>query len=956
MEKKSKIYLFVFLLLTILILVPFRHYLSDFESFSSEISENVHSSAERTITKQWIKNPTFDDPIKPIWFWKNGTEGDNSDMNATTSPDQANYEVLGEMQTSNILSGNVNSSTWYGWGIYNNSDYLLPDHTEINATGCYVYHYLDENENGGAGQVHNFPSVHFKKNVNMPVDMSDYEITFASLEVFFNASVDANVDAPGDSVGQSAIWDSATFYVEISDLNSSYAFRVAENKTQTLGQDSPPILTIPDRELSYVSENDLITALNLALEKDVGHSRFTLIMGIDIYCEDNDFPDYDLWNALIFKSFNLTFTYEKKINQFTSLSWNQIGNTITGGNIQIRDAIFNFNYSIDKSWPTTAPLSEINFYINDRKFEEGSIKISSATSTFQEAKPGGFNVTTFILKDINITVSIETFIKDTFELNESITISIDDVFLNITYIETFTDYPTELTLFLNSDDKTSDPVIQLPIDVILNITVKYRDSLTSSHIPNATVQLDGIVSGPLPENETYEQYSIFINSSQLGIGSRILSVEAQKTNYESQLTQIFVEVYERGTVLSLYVNSDPKADSETMQIEVDEVINISVFFKDFITDNHLSGATIELLGFGFLDENINYYNITINSNDLNLRTNILTIFAQLNNYQTQTIKFFIYVIQRSTQLQILFNGEDETSDPVIDVPIGKMVNVSIRYKDNSTGSYISGGTLQLIGEGLSIDLIENMTLNQYSTVLNSTELQLGPKLFSVVAQATDYNINTVNIRINVNRIRANISTVSGETKIYLEPEESYTLMISLNDTDYGGLIKNATVTYRWAHGQGELFDLDNDGIYEVYFENIPGGIYIMTITAYAGENYEFDEYEIVFSVSVPPGLDWKWLVIILGSSALGLVIIIVSYLKHFKYPPLVRKIRKLRKKVSKNKKLKSIPLQNREDIIETNLKSKLEVIETEVEKKSEIKGDIKETNIQNNIKQGGETL
>ena len=54
----------------------------------------------------------------------------------------------------------------------------------------------------------------------------------------------------------------------------------------------------------------------------------------------------------------------------------------------------------------------------------------------------------------------------------------------------------------------------------------------------------------------------------------------------------------------MYVNSRKTSDSDTLQIEVDEVINISVFFKDFINDNHLSGATIELLGFGFLDENI----------------------------------------------------------------------------------------------------------------------------------------------------------------------------------------------------------------------------------------------------------------------------------------------------------------------------------------------------------------
>jgi len=954
MEKKSKFYLFIFILITILILVPIRHNLSNFESFSSEKSENVHSSAERTIKKQWIKNPTFETPIEPIWYWKNGTEGDNSDMDATTSPGQANYEVLGEMQTFTVVSGIINNSVnSQGWRQFNKAGFLLPDTAEIRSYGCFVYHYWYDDPN-------QFPSVQWRNNISLPIDMSDYIITSVSLEVIVNATVSSNVDTPNDGAywENFAIGDSVTFYTQISDLGfNPPKYTVALNKTKYLGQNSPPKLTLTDSSLETVNDLDLITALNSAFEKDPDHSNFTLTLGIDIYSEDNlGASDPDTFNELIIKSCNLTFTVKKKIDQSTTLSWNQIGNQLSGSNIQIRDANFNFKYKADKTWPATAPLSEINFYINDRKFEEGSIKISSANGTLKEAKSGGFNVTTFILKDINISVSIETFIKDTFELNESITISIDDVFLNITYIETFPDYPTELILFLNGFNKTLDPVIQLPIDVVLNITVKYRDSLTSSHIPNATVQLDGIVSGPLPENETYEQYSIFINSSQLGVGSRILSVEAQKTNYESQLTQIFVEVYERGTVLSLYVNSDKKSDSESIQIEMDELINISIFFKDFITENHLSGATIELLGFGFLDENINDYNITINSNDLNLGTNILTIFAQLNNYQTQTIKFFINVIQRSTQLQILLNGDPFNLDPVIDVAIGQMINVSVRYKDNSTGSHISGGTLQLIGEGLSIYLIENATLNQYSTVLNSTELQLGAKLFSVVAQATDYNINTINIRINVNRIKTNISTFSGETNIFLGPQESYTLMIYLNNIDYGGLIKNATVTYRWAHGQGELTDSDNDGIYEAYFEDIPGGTYIMTITAYAGENYEFEEYEIIISVSSPPGLDWKWLVIILGSSALGLVIVIVSYLKHFKYPPLVRKIRKLRKKVSKNKKLKSILLQNREDIIETDLKNKLEVIETEVGKKGEIKGDFKEENIQNNIKQGGETL
>lgn len=391
------------------------------------------------VSYSWFDDSSFDTSIDSPWF--SLADGDLTDVDANISNNYANYRILGDFKTYNLLSGGANSSTWYGWAICNNSDFLLPDKTAINESGCYVYHFLDESEGpNDEGQVHNFPSVHFKKNISLSVDMSDYEINSASLKVLFNASVGSNVDAPGDTVGQSAIWDSATFYVEISDLNNSYAFRVAENKTKILGQDDPPILNITDRELTYVSESDLITALNLALEKDESHSKFTIILGMDIYCEDNDFPDYDLWNALIIKSCNLSFSYEKKTDYSTKISWNQDAEKISGENIQIRGALFNFKYKIDKSWPTDAPLSEMRFFINDKLFFAETIKLSALNSSFQEISSTGLNVLDFIEKDVNVSISIEIFLKDTFELNETITISIDDVYLYIELIELVSDW------------------------------------------------------------------------------------------------------------------------------------------------------------------------------------------------------------------------------------------------------------------------------------------------------------------------------------------------------------------------------------------------------------------------------------------------------------------------------------------------------------------------------------
>ena len=102
---------------------------------------DIHASRQNTILTQWINNPTFESPIEPGWFWKNGTEGDNSDMEAATTPGQADFLVLGEEQTFTLVSGVVNSSTSPGWKQIRNGDFQYPTTAEINSEGCKVYHY-----------------------------------------------------------------------------------------------------------------------------------------------------------------------------------------------------------------------------------------------------------------------------------------------------------------------------------------------------------------------------------------------------------------------------------------------------------------------------------------------------------------------------------------------------------------------------------------------------------------------------------------------------------------------------------------------------------------------------------------------------------------------------------------------------------------------------------------------
>ncbi len=938
-KKKSEILLFLFIL--IISLIPLRCFGDNISLLESERQDKVNTSAQVSETKQWIKNPTFESPIEPNWFWKNGTEGDNSDVLAVPTLGQADYKVLGEEKIVKLIYGTPNSSTSPNWKIINNSEFLLPDRVEINESGAYVYHFLDEST--GPGQVHNFPSVHFKTNVSMPIDMSDYVITNVSINVVFNASVDINVDSydDWDNVSNTAyidwdkfiIGDSANLYVELSDLSNSYPFRLGEFETRdvSLGEGDlvdPDILNITNTELNYVDEQDLVAALNSALETD--NQNFTLTLGLDIYCEDNKGAgggDQDLWNYIIFKTFNITVSYMKRIDQSTTLSWNQIGNKINGSNHQITDARLNFQYSIDQNWSSSAPLSEFRVFVNNKSFSEGIIKLSSFNTTYQDLKAGGIDVTSLISTDMNISISIELYIKDVFNLNSNITISIDNVYLNISYIRTFSDYQTEMHIFVNKNNITSDPYYNITDGSNLNITVKYKESPGGGHVTDSSILLEGKVSGTLNESLAYEHYSIIINSSNLGIGITLLTISASKENYETKSLQFLVEVVERETELLLFLNSVKKFDNYSIEVEYNENVNISLYYNDFITKTHLKDASLQLIGFGKLNQTKDYYNITISGDELNKGINVLTILAQLENFQSKSIQFFIEVFDISTEIQLFLNSEEKTYDPILVLPIGTTLNITVRYLNNNTGSPINGSIIQLVGEGISTVLTEFPNYNQHSLIFNSSNLNLGTKLFTIVGQATHYQTKVINLRIIINRIATSIKTESGESFINANAGDNIRVKIILNNTDFGGVIKNALVTYRLGNEQGQLTDDDNDGIYEVVLNNVPPGSSIISITAFAGDDYLFETYEIALRVVKITESDSTLIIIGLFVGILSLGLAIVLYQTHFKYPPLMRKIRKLKKSITKGRKVKPLLLQDREKLIDDNFQSTIQILE-----------------------------
>ncbi|MFX1551443.1 MAG: hypothetical protein ACFFB9_13930 [Promethearchaeota archaeon] len=408
-------------------------------------TENLKNSrVEYHLNNSWIDNPTFEGTGDP---WESRVEGDTRDVLGSISSGQANYGIIGDKGYLEIDDPLNNTD----WELNSNPDLpIMPNQfSNITEEGCVVSHSWDEDVN----QTHNRPSAQWKRTINMGVDMRDYIITDAFLEVYFNATVTVSpwnaggIDRENDTgLDDYSTGDYAEFYVLLSDVEETFpTVRVAYNHTGDLGRDGTSG-TYPDTPLNIVPKNVLKSVLSSILGTD-GYN-FTITLGIDIYCEDNELGvDIDTWNSLIIRSFNLTFSYEKKIDQLTTIGWEQAGNTITGTNVQITDANLIFNYKIDRLWPeVSSPNSEIRILLNNNSHSE-TIKLSEADTSFQSAKEGGFDVTSLILKNVNITLSIQVYLADEFGLDQNITISIDGVYLTISYVEIFYEFFNEPWVF-----------------------------------------------------------------------------------------------------------------------------------------------------------------------------------------------------------------------------------------------------------------------------------------------------------------------------------------------------------------------------------------------------------------------------------------------------------------------------------------------------------------------------
>jgi hypothetical protein len=399
---------------------------------------------------QWIQNSDFEDSEG----WIPIVDGDGNDLTYSINNGMANYIINGQEITFSPLSGTPTNTTAPYW--YNSTNSRIDAYPtlgfELNETGFHASHLWDEHD----GSIYNADqkvSVQWEKVINMPHNMADYNITDASLEITVNATVKEEVgygadatggyggiDVYGDDEGNG--WtitegDYVKFYAIVANPEENISFTVTTYINKSLGRNE----WTGENHLDYLFDTvfspenmyDFIFYINQVLK---GNNRnFTLILGMEFNCEDNFNTDIDEFVDVVIKACDFNITYERVIDQFSSVSWEYKGERLIfeGEDIEITNARLNFDYKTNRTIPfNLTSNSEFRCLINGNEHTE-TIKLYNAETYFREAKSGGFDVTNLVDYDDYVNLSIEVMLADEFGLDNPIVLSIDDPSLVINY-------------------------------------------------------------------------------------------------------------------------------------------------------------------------------------------------------------------------------------------------------------------------------------------------------------------------------------------------------------------------------------------------------------------------------------------------------------------------------------------------------------------------------------------
>jgi len=351
-----------------------------------------------------------------------------------------------------------------------------------------------------------------------------------------------------------------------------------------------------------------------------------------------------------------------------------------------------------------------------------------------------------ILEQYNITLSADNLTKG-FNFLTIIAQKENTKPQSISFSIELIERKTVIKLFINQTDITTSKTYVLQIGDTIDIIIDYTDDTTKEFLENAAVELTGLsIVTYLTEYSNF--YKITISSVNLTQSINFLKIIAEKRNYQPQPIEFRIDIIERQTYTSLYLNQLNKTIDKSIELPINATLNITYGYFDNVTKEFIHDALVQLVGtdllFNFTEvPALNQYELIIDTRDLDFGIKFLTLVAGKTNYQSSSDLLKITVRQIKTNITAVYGD-------VVNIIVGGSHALTITLYDVDNEEYITNATVRYSGDLGQGVFIEDLN-NPGTYIANFETLGLGNYIITITVTGVsgDYLFESKEVAITV---------------------------------------------------------------------------------------------------------------------------------------------------------------------------------------------------------------
>ena len=343
---------------------------------------------------------------------------------------------------------------------------------------------------------------------------------------------------------------------------------------------------------------------------------------------------------------------------------------------------------INQSLVVEVPQTAIN--VNANSYAIFNVNVTGALSG--TLIPGA-NVTTDWHKDFSVdnhldgtfTLYLSTSNVPTYGIIETFTVIIS---ANKTNYGSATGSLSITVHPLPSVANVNESIVDVYLNNSFHLKVNYTVEDTSFIISGSTLNVMWASSyNILP---VADGFIIHFSTIDLSLDSYSVSFQFNHPGYETAFKSIYVTVNPKPAYEEIFLNQEDKTSDKSITIPWNEPLNVTVLYKDLLTNNFISGAIVELNGSEIsetLSQDNMQYSIILSSGELSIGIYFLTITSYKENYD------IISSVLKITIEQIEINVETVEINNTLDVYAGDSSLISIILTEEGSGNIIENANV-----------------------------------------------------------------------------------------------------------------------------------------------------------------------------------------------------------------------------------------------------------------------